>query len=351
MNKGILTVTVNPAVDVTVTLPSSGELRMRRSTNCILSAGGKGVNVARALRALRARVLAVGLAGGGPGALLRKLLRDEKIPCAFVRTREPARVNFTLLGPRSGRGGRVLGDGPRLTAGEIRRFESRYRRWLRGRRLVVLSGRNAAGAPVDWYARLVRLARREGVPAAVDTSGAPLLAALKARPFLVKPNREEAEEVLGIRLDSPANIKEAVRRLHARGVRVVLLSLGRRGAVGSDGKEIWRARPPRILSKNDVGCGDAFLGGFIQARGGGKSLPEALRFAVACGTAGALNSTPGLIHAGDVLRLVKKVTLQPEGHGLESVDEWPSGRIPPHRREEEGATPQAGWGSTVKKLP
>ena len=321
MSKGILTVTVNPAVDVTVTLPpgkitdfdeagsthDSAHLRMRCSTNCVLSAGGKGVNVARVLRVLRARVLAAGITGGETGEFFQKLLRKENIPAAFLPVKGPTRLNVTILGPRPGGRGRVIQEGPWLTPQEVQRFEIRYRQWLRHSRLVVLAGRNAVGAPVDWYARLVRLARKEGVPAAVDTSGRPLRAALNASPFLVKPNREEAEEVLGGRLDSPAKIKEAVRRFHARGVRVVLLSLGEWGAVGSDGKEIWHARPPRILPGNEVGCGDALLAGFLSAFKR-KSLPEALRRGVACGTANALNPVPGLIDPGQLRQLEKKMS-------------------------------------------
>ena len=351
MSKGILTVTVNPAVDVTVTVPPPGELRMRCpprqrrgetsptkifdfgeagstrhsqlrmrcSTNCVLSAGGKGVNVARALRNLGVPVLAVGLAGGETGKSLQEFLRGEKIPNAFVRVREPTRLNVTVPGPRLGSCDRVIQEGPRLTPKEVQRFEIRCRQWLRRSRLVVLAGRNAAGAPVDWYARLVRLARKEGVPAAVDTSGAALEAALKAKPFLIKPNRAEAEEILRRRISSPAEIKNAVRRFHGRGISVVLLSLGSRGAVVSDGQNIWHARPPlaslaaggppRARAVNDVGCGDALLAGFLSTFGK-KSLPEALRLGVACGTANVLNSTPGLIHPGDVLKLVKAVTVK-----------------------------------------
>lgn len=338
MSKGILTVTVNPAVDVTVTLPPVGQLRMRCSTNSsglVLSAGGKGVNVARALRTLGVRALAAGFAGGGTGDLLQKLLRKEKIPAAFVRTGEPTRLNVTVLGPRFGRCSRVVQEGPRLTSQEIRRFEIQYRRWLRRSRLVVLAGRNAVGAPAEWYARLVCLAQREGVPAAVDTSGAALCAALKAKPFLIKPNLQEAEAIVRRRLGSRMRIKKAVQSFHQRGIRVVLLSLGARGAVVSDGQNIWYARPPSVAPgeprlastrpsaeaglaaggpaharalHNDVGCGDALLAGFLSAFEK-ESLAEALRRGVACGTANALDSTPGVIRPGDVSRLMKKVTV------------------------------------------
>lgn len=320
MSKGILTVTVNPAVDVTVISPPSGpggrsRLRMRCSTNSsglVLSAGGKGVNVARALRNLGAPVLAAGIAGGETGNFLQRSLRKENIPVVFLGVQGPTRLNVTVLGSRLGGGTRVIQEGPRLTPKEIRHFEIEYRRWLRRSRWVVLCGRNAVGAPVDWYARLIHLARKEGVPAAVDTSGAALAAALKARPFLIKPNLEEAEAVVHRRLNSLARIKEALRHFHSRGVRVVLLSLGARGAVASDGKDFWRARPPRVRVVNDVGCGDALLAGFLSAFEK-RSLAEALRRGVACGTANALGSTPGAIHLNGVSRFERRVTVDRGG--------------------------------------
>mgnify|MGYP001607892032 CR=1 FL=1 len=313
MSKGILTVTVNPAVDVTVALPPAGparhsHLRMRCSTNCVLSAGGKGVNVARVLRVLRARVLAAGITGGETGDFFQKLLRKENIPAAFLPVKGPTRLNVTILGPRPGGRNRVIQEGPRLTPGEIRRFETQYRQWLRRSRWVVLAGRNAVGAPVDWYAKLIRLAQREGVPAALDTSGAALSAALKAKPFLIKPNRAEAEAILHRRLDSPAQIKKALRHFHDRGVEVVLLSLGARGAVASDGKDIWYARPPRVRAVNDVGGGDALLAGFLSTFEK-RSLAEALRRGVACGTANALDPVPGSIDPKQLRQLEKKVAL------------------------------------------
>ena len=309
MSKVILTVTVNPAVDVTVSrkntpgLPGAGGV-----FKLDLSAGGKGVNVARVLRSLRVPVLAGGIAGGETGNFLQKLLRGENIPAVFARAQEPARLNVTVLGPRSGSGGRVVQEGPRLARSEIRRFETQYQRWLRRSCWVVLCGRSAVGAPVDWYAKLIQLARREGVPAAVDTSGAALAAALKAKPFLVKPNRDEAEAVVHHRLDSPAEINKVLRYFHGRGVRVVLLSLGARGAVASDGKNIWHARPPRVRAVNDVGCGDALLAGFLSIFEK-RSLAQALRRGVACGTANALNSVPGSVDPRQVRQLEKKVTL------------------------------------------
>lgn len=335
MKKNILTVTVNPALDLTVDLATAlqaggiayarpglrlppkverlSQLRMRCSTNftgCVLSAGGKGINVARALCALGVPARAAGVAAGETGEVLRKLLRREKISTDFLSVAGTTRVNVTILGKRTHQ--RILEEGPKLSSDELRQFEQKFVRALRGARLVVLSGRNANGAPADWYGRLVKLAARHNVPAAVDTSGAALGAAISAKPFLIKPNREEAGAVLGERLNSVLSLKKAARHFHRRGVAVVLISLGSQGAFASDSKDVWVAAPPQARAVNDVGSGDVFLAGFLCAQQAHKSFPESLRYAVACGTVNASkeNSTPGLIAAGDVPRLAQKVTLK-----------------------------------------
>ena len=121
--------------------------------------------------------------------------------------------------------------------------------------------------------------------------------------------RSEAEVILRRRLDSSAQIKKALRHFHACGIHVVLLSLGARGAVASDGKNIWYARAPRVRAVNDVGCGDALLAGFCSTFDK-KSLAEALRRGVACGTANALNPVPGSIDPEQVRQLERKVALK-----------------------------------------
>ncbi|MBI5416046.1 MAG: 1-phosphofructokinase family hexose kinase [Candidatus Omnitrophica bacterium] len=310
MSKHVLTVTLNPALDITMTVPGLQSGRISGGVVQTVSAGGKGINVARALRLLGVPVFAAGIAAGETGERLKQLLTRERMPYGLFMTRGLTRINWTMIDPRDESRTRVLGPGPRLTLKEVRRFEPAYRRWLRDSSMVVLAGRNACHASDGLYARLAGMAKKRNVPVVVDTGGRPLLSALKTGPFMIKPNLEEASEVYGRRIESLAQIQKAVKWFHHFGIAIVVLSMGNRGAVGSNGKEVWYIEPPRVPLKNDVGCGDALLAGFIHALRRGDSFRDALRRAVAAGTANVMSPTPGSIRRSGVTRLFRRLSAQ-----------------------------------------
>lgn len=311
MNKVVLTVTLNPAVDVTTAVARFQPRRTFRECPQFINAGGKGINVSRILHRLGVQTLAIGIAGGQAGEWIQGLLNEEGIPNEFVKAGGESRMNLTILDTQSGIRTRLLSVGPRLKAQEIKNFQKLYKRRIRRSAMVVLSGRNALGAPEDFYARLIRLAKRSQVPAVLDTSGVPFKKALEAAPFMVKPNLTEAREVLECRLDTAAKIKKAVERFHRFGVEIVVISMNKDGAVVSGGRGIRRIRPPRVTVRNDVGCGDALIGGFLDGYLRGMSLEDTLRRAVACAAANAGNWTPGLIRRADLIKLSRGVRLEP----------------------------------------
>ncbi|MBI5150538.1 MAG: 1-phosphofructokinase family hexose kinase [Candidatus Omnitrophica bacterium] len=310
MGRYVLTVTLNPALDITMTVPGLRSGKISGDVVQTVSAGGKGINVARALHLLGVPVFAAGIAAGETGERLKQLLTRERMPYGLFMTGGLTRINWTIIDPRDKSRIRVLGAGPRLTPKEIRRFEAAYERWLRNSSMVVLAGRNACQAFDGLYARLVGMAKKRNIPVVVDTSGRPFLLALKTGPFMVKPNLEEAAEVYGRRIGSLAQIQKAVKWFHHFGVEIVVLSMGQRGAVGSNGKKIWHIQPPRVPAKNDVGCGDALLAGFIYALRRRDFFRDALRRAVAAGTANAMSPTPGSIRRSDVTGLFRRLSLK-----------------------------------------
>ncbi len=310
MNKHVLTVTVNPAVDKTVVINHFRPGHDHRCRDPILSAGGKGINVARVLHRLGVDTLATGFLGGEAGCVIMDLLKQEGMEADFLRIKGRTRINLTIADSVTNKKTRILESGPKVTGGEIRRFKEIYRQRLRHSRMVVLSGRIAKGASEDLYAQLIRLAHRQGVPSVLDTSGKSLAAGLRARPFLVKPNLKEAEEVLGRRLGSIKEIEQAVSHLHAMGIQVVIVSMDKEGAIGSNHRELWHARAPQIRLRNDVGCGDALIGGFLNAYFEGKSFGESLRRAVAAGSANAVSLVPGAIDRRDILKLSAGVQMK-----------------------------------------
>lgn len=310
MRKVILTVTLNPAVDVTTVV--DGFLLGKSHASCrqIVSAGGKGINVSRVLDRLGVPTLALGIGGGASGRWIVDLLNSEKIPNDFVGIGGEARTNLTVIDMKNDRHTRVLGVGPEVSRAEIGAFEKKYKQRLAQSCAVVLSGRTLYKAPDDLYARLIRLARKAGVAAVLDTSGEPLRQGIKAGPFMVKPNLEEAREVFGCRLETLTQGKNVLKDIHQMGVAVAMLSMGKEGALASNGREVLHVKPPSVEVRNDVGCGDALVAGFLYAYRRRMVFAGALRWAVAAGTANAMNMTPGLIRRKDLVQLARAVTVR-----------------------------------------
>ena len=310
MNNYILTVTLNPAVDKTVRVRKLLPEKEGRFSGGRLSAGGKGINVSRALKELGIPTLATGFCGGPSGKLIRAALDREKIPHDFIAISGETRTNVTIRETSTGRLRRVLQKGPSVTRQELEKFRRSFRPLARRAAAVVFSGRNVGGAGEGFYAELIRLARRLGKKTALDTSGRPLAAGLKAKPYLVKPNRAEAEFVMGKKLRTPRALRKALEYFGKQGISVVLISLGREGAVASNGREFWRVVPPRVKAVNTVGCGDALVAGFLYAESRGLSFCETLRTAVAVGTTNALSLTPGHLRRSDIARISRGIKIK-----------------------------------------
>ncbi len=281
MRGHVLTVTLNPAIDKTICGEKTG-----------ISAGGKGINVSRALNIFGIKNIATGIIGGKSGDRIASRLKREKIKNDFFRIKKETRTNLTVIGPGNGKISRRIEKGPPLTLAEFAGFKKKFGSLLKGCRFVVFSGANANGFPDTAYRELIKIAGGKGIKAALDTRDTPLAQGLKARPFLVKPNLEEAERAKG------------------RGAGITLLTLGPGGAIAFGGRKIIFAKPPRLKAVNDVGCGDAFLAGFIAYYLNGKDLEDCVRAATAAGAANALSLKPGDLKKRSFEKLMKEVKVE-----------------------------------------
>ncbi len=306
MRNSILTVTLNPAIDRIVHISHGHKPGLGN-----FFAGGKGINVARAARRLGAPVKATGVEGGVTGWMLEELLSKEGLPHDLFIIGAETRVNTTRV-TSDGRVERVLHPGPRMTRVEHKAFEAFFARQTRGYGTIVFSGSLPPGFPLAFWMRLLKIARRAGACVVVDTSAAALAAALKCGVDIIKPNRAEAEEVLGRRLRSKAAIKKALHTFLGYGIKKVLISLGHEGlAACEEGRDVT-VRVPCIKEGHAVGCGDAALAGFLVADRSGKGLRASACFAAACGTANLLCVKPGDITKKDIQRIGQKVRLEKE---------------------------------------
>ena len=294
----IVTVTPNPSIDRTVTLPAQlTRGAVHRVTSVTNQAGGKGVNVARALTLAGVDTLAVLPAAANDP--LTTALQAIAVPFQVVPTLEPARINLTITEP-DGTTTKVNEPGATLDAATVTALTDAVLAAADAADWVVMSGSLPPGMPVSWYGDVVAQLAGHRCRIAVDTSDAPLAALCasldRGAPDLIKPNGEELASVLGLPAESleaavaqgdPEPVVAAARQLIDRGIGAVLATLGAAGAVLVDRNGAWLATPPPITPRSTVGAGDSSLAGYVRAEVGGAVPPQRLQMAVAYGSAAA----------------------------------------------------------------
>ena len=305
----IVTVTLNPCLDRTLTVPRLAVDEVIRATDARLDWGGKGFNVSRALQALGGESLALGLVGGAAGELVARGLVGLGIPADLVPIAGETRTNTAITEAGSGRYVKVNEPGPAVQPEELAAFLERVRAQLHPGDLWILSGSLPPGLRDDVYARLVELVQAAGARALLDTSGEPLRLGCAARPYLVKPNAVEAAEVTGRPVRSAADALAAARTLLGQGIEVVALSLGAEGLLLASGRQGVHARPPRVQARTPVGAGDALLAGLAWALAGGLPLAEMARWGLASGTATARREGVGAGTRAEVEALYEQVDI------------------------------------------
>jgi 1-phosphofructokinase family hexose kinase len=323
----VLTVTLNAAIDTTLTIPLLEAGASYTAIDVLKLPGGKGLNVARTLRGLEVPVWATGLAGGQPVDFILEGLDAAGIAPHFLRIAAPSRTCTAIVERDRHRVTEVNEPGPEIAPDEAQEFVRLFAELVGNARLVALSGSLPPGLPDDYYARLLARSRAAGVPAVLDTRGRGLGPGLEALPLLVKPNAKEAGTLLGMEVHGVDDALRAGHLLRAHGARMAAVTLGAAGAVLVTEMGSWWAHAEVRQPVSTVGCGDAFTGGFIAAlcaaaqAGEGATIEEASRredvavraliLATACGAANALTLGAGLMKRDDVTRCRRAVLVKP----------------------------------------
>jgi 1-phosphofructokinase len=308
----IVSLTLNPAVDQTAWVDRLEPGRVHRVRETHVDPAGKGINASRMAHRLGWPTIAFGFLAGDTGNIVRAALEAEGVPAHFVPVPGQTRINVTLV-EDSGRASSFYGPGPTVPADALASLEGLIHFWLQAGRVLVLAGSVPPGVPHDVYAHLTRAARERGVMVFLDADAEALRLGLEARPFLIKPNVEEAERLLGRPLPDDDAVIAGAHELSARGVDTVIVSMGGRGAVCVQRGSAWRIQPPRIERKSTVGSGDAMVAGMAVALARGEDLESALRLGTAAGAATAMTSGTALGTAEDVTRLVAEVRIEAIG--------------------------------------
>jgi 1-phosphofructokinase family hexose kinase len=308
----IITVTLNAAIDKSLSVPNFRLGRRHRTVEQRTMAGGKGVNIARTLKTLGQPVIATGFAGGATGTHIVEQLTEESILNDFVRIREESRTNTSVLDPTTGEQTEINERGPSVSEQEVELFRDKLLYLARGAAIVVFAGSLPRGIESDIYAVLIRELERTGVSTVIDTDGEPLRQAVRAEPDVVSPNVIEAEELVGHEFASEEERSLAVREIAALGPREAIMTLpdGCFAQVLVDGQACMRrvsVEPRESIAKR--GSGDAFLAGYIAARYEGRTPDQCLRFGVACGAESTARLGAGLIDPREARRLMGEVEL------------------------------------------
>jgi len=309
----IITVTLNAAIDKTLEVPNFRLGRRHRSVEQRTLAGGKGVNVARAIKRLGQPVVATGFAGGPSGTRIVEQLTEESIINDMVRIREESRTNTAVLDPTNGEQTEVNEPGPLVSAQEVELFCDKLLYLARGAQICVFAGSLPRGVEPDLYAGLIRDLRKLGVTTVLDTDGEPLRQAVRAEPTIVSPNVLEAEELVGHEFNDDEDRTIAVREMVELGAREAIMTTsdGCFAHVLEDGGDaLYRVRAEPLEPHSAIGSGDAFLAGYVAARYTGSLPAECLRFAVACGAESTQHLGAGLLDPREVERLAEDVEVQ-----------------------------------------
>nr|CCD31978.1 Phosphofructokinase [Methylocystis sp. SC2] len=309
--KDIVTLSMNPSIDLSTSVDQVKPIRKLRCTALKRDPGGGGINVARVIRRLGADVTAICPIGGATGQLLRRLIDDEGIASSAIQASEETRADFTVSEKETGDQFRFVLPGPQLSEREWRECFDAVVSFKVQSRFLVASGSLPPGVPEDFYGRVARVAKERGTKFILDSSGPPLEAALNEGVYLVKPNLRELGELIRAPLENEEAWVEASRNLVEAGrAEIVALTLGDKGALLVSQDHAWRAQAMPVKAVSAVGAGDSFLGGLVWALASGFGLGDAFRYGNAAGLAAVLAAGTGLSRKEDVERLYGEVVVR-----------------------------------------
>ncbi|MEN6371489.1 MAG: 1-phosphofructokinase [Armatimonadota bacterium] len=305
----IVTVTLNAAVDKTYTVENFTLDRVHRPSDQRSVAGGKGINVARVLHTLGQPVIASGFIGGYNGGLIESSLKNEGIPYDFIKVNGESRLCIAIVDSTRRTQTEVNENGPHVSSEEVEVMYTKIESLIKGASYLILSGSAPPGVPDDFYARVITTAKAAGVYVVLDSSGEHLRSGLKAHPDMVKPNVAELSAYVGSELYTMEEILKAAKKLVNMGVRLAVVSMGRAGALATNGKVSWQAVPPDIDFVSAVGSGDSLVAAFVDTLARGGDIPKALAAGTAAGAANATIYGAGYCDVESIEKIKSQVNL------------------------------------------
>lgn len=306
----IATVTLNASVDKLYLVDSLHPYEVSRVKKVNNTAGGKGLNVSRIISQAGEDVAAAGIIGGYNGMLFESLITQKNIQKHFTRIEGETRCCVNLWDTSAQKSTEYLEPGFFVTLEELERFVEDYIRVIQMSDAVCISGSTPPGTPDDFCARLVGIAKEYGKPVLADVEGAQLKKAIGAKPTVVKPNKDEIEQLYPVDASSYAQLAQTARQIYEEGIGIAAVSIGKEGAVIACDAGVYHARPPEIKVVNTVGSGDSMIAGFAIGICRGYPLMESIRYAAALAAANTLTMETGSFKMQDLKDLLPQIEIQ-----------------------------------------
>lgn len=297
----IYTLTLNPSIDYVLKIDKFEDGQTLRSNTEEKYPGGKGIMVSKLLKNLGENSINIGFLGGFTGDFIRKKLNDLGIEEDFTRIEDDSRINVKLKYETETE---INAQGPQITEEEIEEFLN-YLDQLQEDDFVIISGSIPKSLGDDFYRVIVNLLEMNNVRFALDTSGKKLFKLSSYKPFLVKPNKKELEEIFEDKIDSDEKIVKYARKLIDQGAENVIVSLGKDGSMFIDSNIVYKARPIEGKLINSVGSGDSMVAGYIYGYMKGLSKLDSYKLAIACGSATAFS--PDIAEKELIYKILEKV--------------------------------------------
>lgn len=306
----ILTITMNPSIDVSYPLNTLMIDSVNRVGQVSKTAGGKGLNVTRVLHQLKTPVLATGVLGGNFGDFIKEELRNEGIRYDFSEINGETRSCIAIL--HEGNQTEILESGPEITEIEQNNFIEKYTKLLEDVDYITISGSLMKGLDANFYSILIAKANELDVKVLLDTSGTALKESIesKSKPYLIKPNEHELSELVDENIDSEPSIIEALGNSFFDGIKWVVVTLGKKGALVKYDNEYYRVTLPVIEAKNPVGSGDSTIAGFVSSLSNNKGPEEIMKTGMVVGMLNAQEEKTGSINMNNFTELFEKIMIE-----------------------------------------
>lgn len=316
----LITVTLNPAVDTAYQLDKLKIGESTRTKNPLKSAGGKGLNVTRVATLLGEDITATGFLGGNNGAFIRDQLEQLGVTDQFIQVQGETRQCLSFIDSEKNQT-EILEEGPCISECEAKLFEEKIAELLKDAAeasggqeagcsaVLAVSGSLPKGFVSGLYRTILAEAKKSGIKVILDTSGQALIDCIEDGPYLIKPNLQELEQVLGYRCQNEDEIWAAMEKLQEMGIKVVIVSDGENGSLVLYEDKHYRVSTANIEAANAVGSGDSFIAGFAAGMVRGYSIEQTLVLASACGAANAMEERTGYINLNTVEALIEQITV------------------------------------------